>query len=633
VQSSIPLCPPPQIVSLHNRDLLFGERGFIHIPAGIANQVTWEMLQEAFHRWTSTSVQIETAPPHGKTALGRCHQEPEWSGHPEGYRLSVDPKGFSITAGTQQGIFYAAITLSQWLQGHSLKMDAKLGTIPGVTIEDWPAFANRGMMLDISRSKVPTMSSLFETVDLAARLKLNQLQLYMEHSFAYAGHETVWQSASPMTGPEIKELDQYCQERFIQLVPNQNSFGHFHQWLKHPTYRHLAECPEGIAHPFSLDLEPFSLCPKDPGTLALLEDLYDQLLPNFSSTLFNVGLDETFDLGQGRSKEDCERLGKTRVYLEFLNQVHQRIARRGKRMQFWGDIILEKPEALAELPEDVIAMEWGYEANHPFQEHCLHLAASKREYYVCPGTSSWSSVGGRIHNALANLASAAKAGVEHGASGYLITDWGDYGHFQPPVISLPAWYAGAAYSWNPASIQSFADKELQNAIALFEWEMASPVISQVLWELGSAYQDCEIQPTNGSSLFFLLLYADKTMTHQRLSGLTPRGLSSASLRLQNAKALLTKANITQVNANLVRQELLWAIDFLQVACDLGSEWALLPPDQTMNAISKQKRLAISERLAKLGEKFLQLRKKRFRPGGAQRSIRYLEHVQQPLKMP
>src|SRR5207342_333696 len=124
--------------------------------------------------------------------------------------------------------------------------------------EDWPDFAVRGVMLDISRDKVPTMATLYEMVNLFASLKINQLQLYTEHTFAYSQHEEVWRNASPMTAEEIQFLDQYCKQRFIELVPNQNSFGHMERWLKHEKYRHLAESPDGSVWPDGTRIdEPF----------------------------------------------------------------------------------------------------------------------------------------------------------------------------------------------------------------------------------------------------------------------------------------------------------------------------------------------------------------------------------------
>ncbi len=89
------------------------------------------------------------------------------------------------------------------------------------------------------------MATLLALVDRLAGLKVNQLQLYVEHTFAYDGHERVWRGASPLLPSEILELDRYCRERHVELVPNQNSFGHLARWLVHEPYRRLAECPEG----------------------------------------------------------------------------------------------------------------------------------------------------------------------------------------------------------------------------------------------------------------------------------------------------------------------------------------------------------------------------------------------------
>ena len=75
----------------------------------------------------------------------------------------------------------------------------------------------RGAMLDISRDKVPTMATLRGLIELLASWKINQIQLYTEHTFAYRAHPEVWATASPMTADEIVELDAFCRERFVEL--------------------------------------------------------------------------------------------------------------------------------------------------------------------------------------------------------------------------------------------------------------------------------------------------------------------------------------------------------------------------------------------------------------------------------
>ena len=96
---------------------------------------------------------------------------------------------------------------------------------------------------------------------------------------------------------------------------------------------------------------------------------------------------------------------------------------------------------------NIIALNWGYEADHPFDREAALFAKAKIPFYVCPGTSSWQTLIGRHDNALANLRAAAQAGRKHGALGYLITDWGDGGHPQPLAVSYPLYLAGASLSW------------------------------------------------------------------------------------------------------------------------------------------------------------------------------------------
>src|SRR5690606_20159639 len=153
-----------------------------------------------------------------------------------------------------------------------------------------------------------------------------------------------------------------------------------------------------------------------------------QLLPCFTSGTVNVGLDETFDLGLGRSRTACAERGIGRVYLEHLRAVHRLAAERGRRIQVWADVLMQHPELVPELPRDVTALLWGYEADHPFAREAELVAASGLPFLVCPGTSAWQSFGGRTANMLANIAAAAGSGAAHGAAGMLVTDWGDCGH-------------------------------------------------------------------------------------------------------------------------------------------------------------------------------------------------------------
>jgi len=474
---------------------------------------------------------------------------------PQGYRLSITPNSSRIIAHDPAAAFYARQTLAQL---RSLYPTA----IPCLEIEDSPDFPVRGVMLDISRDKVPTMSTLLSLIDLLSSWKINHFQLYIEHTFAYRGHEEVWQNASPLTPDEIRALDDRCKSRFIDFVPNQNSFGHMERWLRHPRYLPLAEAPEGAETPWGFRWKgPFSLCPTDPRSLELLSDLYAQLLPNFSSPLFNVGCDETFDIGQGRSRAQCDRVGVHQVYLDFLNSVHRLVQSHNRRMMFWGDIIIKEPSLLPQLPKGAIPLLWGYEADHPFDSQCRQLAELGSDFYVCPGTSSWCSIAGRTDNMLANQLSAATAGLARGAAGYLNTDWGDHGHLQYLPFSYPGFAAGAALSW---CLDSNRNLPLARLLDLYVFKDSAGVTGQASLDLGNVFKSVGKLIPNRSALFSILVPGS---THKNpMEGITPNALETALAATQSAVQNIHRAQIHRRDAEIITEELQSAAAMLAFAC-------------------------------------------------------------------
>eukprot|EP00913_Durusdinium_trenchii_P006257 g5869.t1 len=344
-------------------------------------------------------------------------------------------------------------------------------------------------MLDVSRTRVPTMPELLRRTDLFASLKLNHLQLYIEHAFAYAGHEQVWQSADPITPAQLRRLDAHASALGIELAANQNCFGHMQRWLTHPRYAGLAETHDEFSFYGIPRRGPFSLCPTDPASLDLIRDLLGQQIPCVSSGLVNIGCDETADLGQGRSRAAVSARGRLRVYLDHVASVCEIARSLGARPMLWGDIALAEPQAARELPPDAIALAWGYEPDAPFDEWGRTLRDADRDWIACPGTSAWRSFTGRTRERRENLRSAAKAARDHAAMGLLMTDWGDIGHRQQFPVSLLAIAEGAQASWNP---DAPADPR---AISLHAFRDRSLRIADWLAELGNA--DAQLRVSSG----------------------------------------------------------------------------------------------------------------------------------------
>ena len=424
-------------------------------------------------------------------------------------------------------------------------------------------FAVRSYMLDISRDKVPTMGTLKQLVEILEKFNYNQLQLYTEHTFAYSKHEAVWKDASPMTAQEVRELDLFCAMHGIDLVPNQNSFGHLERWLVKPEYNHLAELPHGGAPlPWGgFKKDPTTLCPTDPASLEFLAGLYDELLPNFESRLFNIGCDETFDLlGEGRSAAAVKEKGEGRVYLEFLLKVAELVRKRGKRPMFWGDVILRHPELVPELPKDLIALDWGYEGNHPFMDEAAKFAAAGLDFYVCPGTSSWNSLAGRVENMRENMIAAERAGHLHGAKGFMVTDWGDGGHWQPLAASLPGLILGGNLAFTGASA---AKMDLEDAL---DAVMGVP-LGGTLLRLGTLYLRGGALRANASELFRILANDRGYSRHPGLTDPVLAEISSIAEGCRHDAARFAGGAYPNVWA----QEIMYMANLVDAACNRRDE--------------------------------------------------------------
>ncbi len=362
----------------------------------------------------------------------------------EGYELSIQPNHIELKFADACGMFYALITLKQIVIQYG-------NDIPCLEIEDFPDLEVRGVMLDISRDKVPKLSSLYQLVDKLAMLKFNHFELYIEgFSFAYPSFANLWRGETPITGEEIKALDAYCKERFIDLVPNQNGLGHMAAWLATDEYRDLAESNKGVNF-FGMEMPPSTLNPTDERSLALVRQMTSDLLPNFSSKYFNVNLDEPFELGAEKNKMLAEEIGKGQLYIDYVKKIYKMVNDEGKKMLMWGDIINKHPEIIPQIPKDVTVLQWGYESNSPFDKYGNDLSNAGLDFYMCPGTSSWTSLAGRTDNMLKNITAAAESAKKYGAKGLLVTDWGDSGHLQYIPVSYAGFAFSAALAWNTAS--------------------------------------------------------------------------------------------------------------------------------------------------------------------------------------
>jgi len=488
----------------------------------------------------------------------------------EGYVLELSARGIRLRHADANGRRYAESTLAQLRARHPQRL-------PALRVEDHPDFPTRGAMLDISRDRVPTRATLARIVGLMALFRLNHLQLYTEHTFAYRDHEAVWRDASPMTPEDVRWLDDLCQEHGIELCANQNSFGHMARWLAHDAYRARAETPDGFTTSFGLKL-PASVLAPTPENARFALDLCRELLACHTSRRINIGCDETFELGKGASAAAVAEEGYGRVYQRHLLRLLEGLHAQGQEVLFWGDILRSHPELVAELPrEDTVALAWHYEAParanpfppalqkimaefgqtpeilRGFAAHVGAFAGAGLPFWVCPGTSTWNTLLGRLSNARANLLDAVQVGRAHGAAGILIADWGDNGHLQPPSISWPPLAYGAALAWCQDTNRELP---LARVLDAYVFEDAAEELGAALELAGEVYTGTGRRGINGSPLFAALLPGGLLGS---LGETDPEATQTVLGQLEEVRARVERSRPASSDGTVVRRELLQAI--------------------------------------------------------------------------
>lgn len=360
----------------------------------------------------------------------------------EGYTLDVCADGVRVAASATVGLLYGIQSLRQLIAGQGAVLE-------GLHVEDYPSLPNRGFYHDATRGRIRKIEEYKKMADTLSYFKMNQLQLYVEHTYLFDDFSEVWRDDTPITADEIMELDAYCRKLHIDLVPSIATFGHLYKVLKTKSYEDLCEMEGMTEDGFSFDqrMQHHMLDASNPESYPFVEKMLDEFLPMFSSEYVNICADETFDIGKGRSKALADEIGTNRMYVDFVKKVAEYVVNRGKIPMFWGDIIRDFAEFGKELPENIICLNWGY-CDNEWEGHTVKMKEVGMKQYLCPGVHGWRHMINLISMGYANVSLLTYYALKYDAEGVLNTDWGDYGHLQDVSFSMPGMIYGAACAWS-----------------------------------------------------------------------------------------------------------------------------------------------------------------------------------------
>jgi hexosaminidase len=299
---------------------------------------------------------------------------------PSGYSLTTGDDGITITAADHDGLVHAIATLRQlmpdWVFGPA-PLPGSAVEIPSVRIEDEPRFGWRGMHLDVCRHFMP-LPFLYRFVDLLAAHKLNRFHLHLNDDQGwrfevkkYPRLTTVgavrsgtqfhhWDTddETPVGGfytqDQLRALNGYAKARGITIVPEIDLPGHARALLA--AYPEFGENPPADLPPnFTVFPEVLHLSDE---TVAMVEDVFSELLEVFDSPWIHIGGDEC-PSDQWETSARAAALATERG-LEGVQQLQPWFTRhlacwlqdRGRTAVGWDEIIDHGP-----IP-GVIVMSW-----------------------------------------------------------------------------------------------------------------------------------------------------------------------------------------------------------------------------------------------------------------------------------
>lgn len=290
----------------------------------------------------------------------------------EEYTLTLNEGKVSITCSDRQGEFYARQTLKQIIASCN-------GECDNLVIEDYPEKAHRGFMLDCARHFF-TMEETKKVIDTAAYLKLNTFHWHITDDQGwrlpvakypdlitigskradskFGGTIEGFEYGGSLTEEDIKDIVAYCEERFIEVIPEIDMPGHTTSVLA--AYPHLGCTGEKVEVGMKEGIYETVLCLGNEEVTEFIHEVLDTACRLFPGRYIHIGGDET---PRTRWKEcpKCRQklasygtddFDKLQGY--FIKETAQYLKSKGKTAISWNESL--KGDVLDK--DDVIIQRW-----------------------------------------------------------------------------------------------------------------------------------------------------------------------------------------------------------------------------------------------------------------------------------
>ena len=375
----------------------------------------------------------------------------------QAYKLIVSENGIDILATTPVGLYYGAMSLVQIIEHSAAK------EIPAMVITDWPSMEFRGISDDISRGQVSTLENFKRIIDFLARYKMNIYMPYLEDMIEFEAYPSIGVGRGRLSKKEVKEIVEYARIRYIDVIPAFQTLGHYENILAQKEFVEYAEFP-GAA----------SLAVTEKKTYTFLENMLKEVFEIFPSSYINIGADESYDVGYGKSKDLTKKIGKSKVHAEHYKKVFEICKRYNKKVMMYGDVILNHTDILELIPNDVTIIDWHYGASTSYPSTDIFRDAGF-EFIVSPSVWNFRTTFPTYQVALPNIKTIIGNGLLNGSRGMINSNWGDYGAetFKEFVLFGYAWSAQCSWNYEKSSLSEFNNLFFADFFGIDDYKLSS----------------------------------------------------------------------------------------------------------------------------------------------------------------
>lgn len=321
-----------------------------------------------------------------------------------------------------------------------------------------------GVMFDCSRNGVLRVETVKKYADILKKMGYNTLMLYTEDTYEVDNQPLFGYLRGRYTKAEMKEIDDYCYNLGIEVIPCIQTLAHLNcifKWSEE--YGDIKDCDD-------------ILLVEEEKTYNLINDMFSTLSECFRSRKIHIGMDEAGMVGLGKYKDKHELRDRFDIINDHLHKVCEIAAKYDYKPMLWSDMFcnlalggfmyteknidLEKVKERARLPENVTLVYWDY-YSRKYEHYDQRLKLNKAfGTDVCFAGGAWTWRGFMPDNAFSieTTSVAMEACRNNGVDNVLFTVWGDDGNECSTFSILPSlMYAAETYRGN-TDIESIKKK-------------------------------------------------------------------------------------------------------------------------------------------------------------------------------